>query len=201
MDQDPNAWMIQEIFKILSGMGHEILMFNAQGKRVYDASDGHMIYSVPAALMIQLSYTGGKPAKPLVKFYASNTTDPELVNQCKRTLKGHNLYDHSFDVHVFGRTIEPKNFSKLLPRQESRKQSPEMIMLESWFGQFAPDVILEGRAQTRKQVQQAVQDVNSRDPRTVLQVLQDDHPYWKYRFERDPKNTLDTIRRVIQELD
>jgi hypothetical protein len=201
MDQDPNAWMAQEIFKILSGMGHEILMFNAQGKRVYDASDAHMMYSVPAALMIQLSYTGGKPAKPVVKFYASNTTDPELVNQCKRTLKSHNLYDHSFDVHVFGRTIEPKNFSKLLPREESRKQSPEMIMLESWFDQFVPDVILEGRAQTRKQVQQAVQDADSRDPRTVLQVLQDDHPYWKYRFERDPKTTLDTIRRVIQELD
>ena len=201
MDTDPNAWMAQEIFKILTGMGHEILMFNRKGKRVYDASEAIMIYSVPASMMIQLSYTGGKPAKPLVKFYASKTTDPDLINQCKRTLKGHNLFDHSYDVHVYGRTIEPKHFKDLLPKEEHVMPSPEMIMLESWFNTFTPEVILESRAQTRQQVLDAVQITHSKDPRTVLQQLQDDHPYWKYRFEKDPKHTLDTIRRVISELD
>lgn len=200
MDMDPNSWMAQEIFKILTGMGHEILMFDAKGKRVFDAGDAHMLYSVPAALMMQLHYTGGKPAKPLVKFYASNTTDMNLINQVKRTLKGHNLFDHSFDVHVFGRTIEPKHFEKMLPKEESHVQSPEMTLLESWFHQFTPEVILEGLSQTRQQVASAVQITGSHDPRTVLQSLQDDHPYWRYRFEKDPQQTLNTIRRVIREL-
>lgn len=197
---DPNSWMAQEIFKILIGMGHAILMFDAQGKRVFDAADAHMIYSVPAAMMIQLSYTGGKPAKPLVKFYASKSTDTDLISQVKRTLRGHNLFDHSYDVHVFGRTIEPKHFKSLLPKEESHAQSPEMMLLEQWFDQFTPEVILEGKAQTRHQVQAAVKLTGSHDPRTVLQSLQDDHPYWRYRFEKDPQQTLNTIRRVIREI-
>lgn len=201
MDMDPNAWMAQEIFKILTGMGHEILMFNRKGKRVYDAADAIMIYSVPVAMMIQLSHTGGNPAKPLVKFYASKTTDPDVIKQFKRTLKSHNLFDHSYDVHVFGRVIEPKHFSTLLPKEEHVIRSPEMIMLESWFQEFSPEVFLESRSQTRKQVQDAIQTTHSKDPRTVLHQLQDDHAYWKYRFEKNPKHTLDTIRRVIAELD
>lgn len=198
MAQDPNSWMAQEIFKILTGMGHEILMFNSKGKRVFDAAEAIMIYSKPAAMMIQLSYTGGKPAKPLVKFFASKTTDPSVIAQCKRTLKSHNLFDHSYDVHVFGKTIEPKHFATQLPVEEA--QSPEMKLLESWFDTFKPERILESKAQTRSQVQAAIKEVGSKDPRVVLHKLQDDHPYWKYRFEKDPQMTLNTIRRVIKEL-
>lgn len=200
MNMDPNSWMAQEIFKILTGMGHEILMFNSKGKRVYNAEEAIMIYSVPAAMMIQLSYTGGKPAKPVVKFYASKTTDPKLIAQCKRTLRGHNLFDHSFDVHVFGKVIEPKHFANQLPVEEAIMQSPEMKLLESWFNQFKPEEILEGKAQTRAQVKAAIRDQGSKEPRIVLQKLQDDHPYWKYRFERDPQQTLETILRVIKEI-
>jgi hypothetical protein len=202
MDTEPNSWMAQEIFKILTGMGHEILMFDGKGKRVFDAEKASMIYSVPAAMMIQLGYTGGRPAKPVVKFYASKTTDPALVDQCKRTLRSHNLFDHSFDVHVFGRTIEPKHFSKILPPvEESWHNTPEMRLLESWYDQFRPELILEGHEQTRKQVHAAVEETGSKDPRTVLQNLQDNHAYWRHRFTKDPKTTLDTIRRVLAEID
>lgn len=390
MEINPNSWMAQEIFKILTGMGHEILMFNNKGTRVYDADEAVFLYSNPAKMMIQLDYTKGNPPKPAVKFFASKTTPAELVNQVKRTLKKHNLFDHSFDTHIYGKIIEPKHFSKLLPKEPvtesawsgstrtSRKlvgectqvvirhnqrladvensprwsriqdifihgkdgtryrcpwkhitgacamaqhmdqgaqpwdsqgeqintvvttlmqlrrlrrwlahhgddtsqaaaeqlsnslknllqkigktatyvdgmqqaqqmleswqdhepallteapedlmqairaldkqlsaihvpgvddttthmdeQMPELFMMESWFAQFAPEHMFEGHAQTRKQVSAAIEDTGSRDPRTVLQNLQDNHPYWIYRFEKDPKATLDTVRRAIQEV-
>jgi hypothetical protein len=111
--EDPNAWMAEQIFQKLSGMGHEIYMYDAQGQRVYDPAKADRMFSDTGKMMVTLGYTKGKPAKPLVTFHTSDSTDPEVLMDVKQTLKQHNLYDHSFDTMPYGKTLEPKMFAHL----------------------------------------------------------------------------------------
>ena len=127
MADTANAWMADEIFKLLTGQGHEIFMYDNKGKRVYDASKASFLYSNPIKLMVNLSYTKGKPPKPLVKFYLSKTTPVNLVTQMKSTLKKHNLYDHSFDTYIYGKTLKPKHFVHHINPEETVTES-------SWSG-------------------------------------------------------------------
>jgi hypothetical protein len=111
--EDPNAWMAQKIFDKLSGMGHKIYMYDAKGQRVYEPSKADRLFSETAKMMVTLSYTKGKPAKPLVTFNTSDGTDAKVLLDVKQTLKQHNLYDHSFDTRPYGRTLEPKMFAHM----------------------------------------------------------------------------------------
>lgn len=111
--EDPNAWMAEQIFQKLSGMGHEIYMYDAQGQRVYDPAKADRMFSDTGKMMVTLGYTKGKPAKSLVTFHTSESTDPQVLQDVKQTLKQHNLYDHSFDTKPYGRTLEPKMFAHM----------------------------------------------------------------------------------------
>lgn len=111
--KDPNTWMSEEIFKTLSGLGHEIYMYDKQGARVYDPSVSDRLFSNTAKMMITLGYTKGKPQKPLVTFHTSSGTEPHMLDDIKRTLKQHNLFDHSFDTLPYGRTLEPRQFAHM----------------------------------------------------------------------------------------
>ena len=111
--EDPNAWMAEQIFQKLSGMGHEIYMYDAQGQRVYDPAQADRMFSDTGKMMVTLGYTKGKPAKPLVTFHTSDSTDPQVLQDVKQTLKQHNLYDHSFDTMPYGKTLEPKMFAHM----------------------------------------------------------------------------------------
>jgi hypothetical protein len=112
--QDPNAWMAEQIFQKLSGMGHEIYMYDAQGQRVYEPSQADRLFSDTAKMMVTMGYTKGKPAKPLVTFNTSESTDPKVLRDVKETLKQHNLYDHSFDTLPYGKKqLEPKMFAHM----------------------------------------------------------------------------------------
>lgn len=111
--EDPNAWMAEQIFKKLSGMGHEIYMYDAQGQRVYDPTKADRMFTDTGKMMVTLGYTKGKPAKPLVTFHTSDSTDPKVLQDVKQTLKQHNLYDHSFDTMPYGKTLEPKMFAHM----------------------------------------------------------------------------------------
>ena len=111
--EDPNAWMAEQIFKKLSGMGHEIYMYDAQGLRVYDPTKSDRMFTDTGKMMVTLGYTKGKPTKPLVTFHTSKSTDPQVLLDVKQTLKQHNLYDHSFDTMPYGKTLEPKMFAHM----------------------------------------------------------------------------------------
>jgi hypothetical protein len=111
--EDPNAWMAQKLFDKLSGMGHKIYLYDGRGQRVYDPSQADRMFSHTAKMMVTLGYTKGKPAKPLVTFNTSDSTDPKMLLDVKDTLKQHNLYDHSFDTRPYGRTLEPKMFAHM----------------------------------------------------------------------------------------
>jgi len=111
--KDPNAWMAEQIFKKLSGMGHEIYLYNTQGQRVYDPSQADRMFTNTGKMMVTLGYTKGKPSKPLVTFHTSDSTDPQVLQDVKQTLKQHNLYDHSFDTMPYGKTLEPKMFAHM----------------------------------------------------------------------------------------
>jgi hypothetical protein len=111
--RDPNEWMAQEIFKLLSGIGHEIYMYDSGGKRVFDPSDADRMFSRTAKMMITLGWTKGKPSKPVVSFHASASTPKDVIENVKRTLKQHNLYDHSFDTLPYGSDIEPRQFAHM----------------------------------------------------------------------------------------
>lgn len=126
MSDIANSWMAEEIFKLLTGQGHEIFMYDNKGKRVYNADQSTFLYSDPAKLMVTLGYTKGKPAKPLVKFYCSQTTPMKLTTQMKSTLKQHNLYDHSFDTYIYGKTLQPKHFVHHV--------NPSEVTESSWTG-------------------------------------------------------------------
>jgi hypothetical protein len=111
--EDPNAWMADQIFKKLSGMGHEIYMYDAQGTRVYDPTKADRMFSNTGKMMVTLGYTKGKPNKPLVTFHTSDSTDPQVIQDVKQTLKQHNLFDHSFDTMPYGKSLEPKMFAHM----------------------------------------------------------------------------------------
>ena len=111
--EDPNAWMAEQIFKKISGMGHQVYLYDEKGQRVYDPAKANRLFSDTAKMMVTLGYTKGKPAKPLVSFHTSDSTDPKLLMDIKQTLKQHNLYDHSFDTMPYGKTLEPKMFAHL----------------------------------------------------------------------------------------
>jgi len=123
MSEVANAWMAEEIFKLLTGQGHEIFMYDNKGKRVYNAPQATFLYSDPVKLMVTLGYTKGRPQKPLVKFYCSKTTPLNLVAQMKSTLKKHNLYDHSFDTYIYGKTLKPKHFVHHANQEEVTESS------------------------------------------------------------------------------
>lgn len=123
--EDPNAWMADKIFQTLSGMGHEIYLYDAQGMRVYDPTQADRLFSDTGKMMVTLGYTKGKPAKPLVTFHTSDGTDPKVLTTVKQTLKQHNLYNHSFDTMPYGKTLEPKMFAHL---------NREEVVESAWTG-------------------------------------------------------------------
>lgn len=105
-----NQWMAGEIFKVLTGLGHKIWMFDKNGKRVIEPSESKFIFSQDANMMIVLGWTGGSPAKPEVTFMSSDSTDPKVRSQIETTIGNLKLYDHSFSTKTFGRKLEPKHF-------------------------------------------------------------------------------------------
>lgn len=116
--QDPNAWMAEEIFKSLSGLGHKVYMYDEKGSRVYDPNKADRLFSDSAKMMITMGWTKGKPAKPRVTFHVSDVTDSQVLTELKNTLKQHNLYDHSFDTMPYGKTLEPKHFAHMNKKAE-----------------------------------------------------------------------------------
>jgi hypothetical protein len=111
--EDPNKWMADQIFNKLSGMGHEIYMYDSQGTRVYDPNQADRIFSNTAKMMVTLGYTKGKPSMPLVTFNISDSTNTKLLLNVKETLSSSNKYNHSFDIRRYGRTLEPKMFAHM----------------------------------------------------------------------------------------
>ena len=128
--EDPNAWMADQIFKKLSGMGHEIYMYDAQGTRVYDPTQSDRLFSDTGKMMVTLGYTKGKPNKPLVTFHTSDSTDPQVLQDIKQTLKQHNLYDHSFDTMPYGKSLKPKFFGHMNKQDMNRQDMAE----SAWTG-------------------------------------------------------------------
>jgi hypothetical protein len=108
---DPNEWMSQEIFKILSGLGHRVFLYNNKGQRVYDPSESNRMFSDDAKMMITLDWTKGRPRRPQVILHTSETTEPRIIDEVRSTIKKHNLYDHKISVMPYGKTLEPKNFA------------------------------------------------------------------------------------------
>ncbi len=117
-EKDPNAWMAEEIFKSLSGLGHKVYMYDDKGTRVYDPNKADRLFSDSAKMMITLGWTKGKPAKPRVTFHVSDVTDSQVLTELKNTLKQHNLFDHSFDTMPYGKTLEPKHFAHMNKRDD-----------------------------------------------------------------------------------
>jgi hypothetical protein len=118
---DPNEWMSQEIFKVLSGLGHRVFLYNQQGQRVYDPSSSNRMFSDDAKMMITLDWTKGRPRRPQVVLHTSESTDPKLIDEVRSTLKKHNLYDHKISIMPYGKTLEPKNFAWMnQPMSESK---------------------------------------------------------------------------------
>lgn len=123
-EQDPNAWMAEEIFKSLSGLGHKVFMYDQKGTRVYDPTKADRLFSDSAKMMITMGWTKGKPAKPRVTFHVSDVTDSEVLKELKNTLKQHNLYDHSFDTMPFGeKTLEPINFAHMNKKDDVKESA------------------------------------------------------------------------------
>lgn len=111
--KDPNEWMAQEIFKKLSGIGHEIYMYSIDGKQVFDPIEANRLFSRTAKMMITMGWTKGRPSKPVVTFHTSASTSNDVIEDVKRTLKQHNLYDHSFDTLPYGSDLAPRQFAHM----------------------------------------------------------------------------------------
>lgn len=122
-ETDPNKWMAGEIFKVLSGLGHKVYMYDADGTRVFEPTEADRLFSRDAALMITLGFTEGKPPMPLVAFHPSSSTDPDVLERIRDTLANHNVNNHSFRTRPFARHLEPRHFAwmnkKKKPMQES----------------------------------------------------------------------------------
>ena len=126
-ENDPNKWMAGEIFKVLSGLGHKVYMYDSNGARVFDPKEADRLFSRDASLMVTLGYTQGKPAQPHVVFHPSQATDPNIVEDLKQTLKAQNKYGHSFTTSPFAKTLEPKHFAWM-------NRAKERVTESNWTG-------------------------------------------------------------------
>jgi len=124
---DPNKWMAGDIFKVLSGLGHKVYMYDSKGTRVFDPAEADRLFSRDAALMVTLGYTQGKPPKPHVVFHASAATDPNIVEELKGTLKSQNKFDHSFSTSPYAKTLEPKHFAWM-------NREKQLVQESNWTG-------------------------------------------------------------------
>ena len=125
--RDPNEWMAEQAFNTLSGMGHEIFMYDPSGQKVYAPEKSDRMWSNTAKMMVTLSWTKGKPSKPLVTFHISDSTDHSMLQDIKHTLKQHNLYDHSFDTMPYGKGLQPRMFMHM-------NKPPEPVTEHAWTG-------------------------------------------------------------------
>lgn len=108
--QEHQQQMSQLVFDTMTGQGHEIYLYDEQGKQVFDPKQANRLWSNNQKIMIVLGETKGRPSRPLITFNLSSSTDMDRFNDLKFALKKHNIYDYSFDTQLYGRELEPKHF-------------------------------------------------------------------------------------------
>ena len=100
------------VFQILKGYGYSLQMFDEEGNKTYDPSEGRFFYAKPDQIMVSIHDEGEYSS---IRLYISNQTDinqlQQLVNQLRQTATRYNL---SWALRSYGHDLAPKDFAYMI---------------------------------------------------------------------------------------
>lgn len=113
------------VFQVLKGYGYSLQMFDEEGNKTYDPTQGRFFYAKPDQLMVAIHDEGEYSS---IRLYVSENSDidqlQKLINQLRQTATRYNL---SWTLRKFGHDIAPKDFAYMI----SNKMNESMDFLKT----------------------------------------------------------------------
>lgn len=121
--QTQNSSMASLISSILSGKGHQVVMYNAAGNTTLDFNDVNRLFVTgkskddvdqpPINMMVELGQTKGSSPQPSVIFHISSSTPAKVAIDIKKHLQTSVAKTWSYSIMPYGKTLQPKHFAHM----------------------------------------------------------------------------------------
>lgn len=106
----------EQIFKIIKGFGHDIVLFTDNGKKTVDPTEARRFYAKDIQMMVNLVVD--ETTNEMV-VNLSQDTDLDAIKPMLSSLRNlANRYIIEYTVKTFGKSVEPKDFSYMAKQIE-----------------------------------------------------------------------------------
>jgi len=112
----------EQIFKIIKGFGHDIVLFTESGKKVVDPSEARRFYAKDIQMMV--NFVADESSNEIVVNLSKDTEPKDIAAMLKGLRNLANRYIIEYTVKTFGKSIGPKDFAYMAKNKVEEAAKP-----------------------------------------------------------------------------